>query len=71
MDEIIDTLTDNMVEGLHVLLGEIFLRLTSPIDDMKLSVAKSVDEIGEQFDSLKIDLEAYGKSMVMDADFYM
>ena len=71
MDEIIDTLTGNMVECLHDLVDEIFLRLTSPIDGMKLSVAKSMDEIVEKFDALKIDLEAYRNSMVMDADFYM
>ena len=71
MDEIIDTLTDNMGECLDGLVGEIFLRLTSPIDYMKLSVAKAIDEIMEKFDALKIDLEAYRNSMVMDADFYM
>ena len=71
MDEIIDTLTDNMVECLHDLVDEIFLRLTSPIDDMKLSVAKSMDDIVEKFDALKIGLEVYRNSMVMDADFYM
>ena len=71
LDEIIDTLRDNMVEGLQNLLNEIFVRLTSPIDDMKWSVVKTMDGIIEKFDALQIDLQAYMKSMDMNADFYM
>ena len=59
LDEIIDTLRDNMVEGLQYLLNEIFVRLTSPIDDLKWSVVKTMDGIIEKFDALKMDLQAY------------
>ena len=71
LDEIIDTLKDNMVEDLQNLLNEIFVRLTSPTDDLKWSVVKTMDGIVEKFDALKMDLQAYIKSMDMNADFYM
>ena len=71
LDEITDTLINNMIGGLHDLVEEIFRRLKSSINNLKLSVVKCIDGIVEQFDVLNTDLQTYRKSMVMNADFYM
>ena len=71
MQDLVDNLKDDLIENFLTLINETYDRLTAPVQEMKESITKPVDDVIVKLKELKQDLHDYRVSTLMDADFFM
>ena len=71
MQDLVDNLKDDLTENFLTLINETYDRLTGPVQVMKESITKPVDDVIVKLKELKQDLHDYQVSTLMDADFFM